>query len=177
MKIGTVISNLVERGYKKVKTLIEGKADTRKPFEAAPFGYDGKPPAGYKAIIADTGEDGKTVVIGYINTKQLESLNNGEVRLYSLDSDGNVSAHQTFTNDGKIQMLGTGDFLVNFSGLQAAFNQLQADHDALAAAWDAFAAAYTPGGPSTQGLPPSASTVGSSSADIDPAKIEEIETA
>jgi hypothetical protein len=53
---------------------------------------------------------------------------------------------------------------VQFSALKTAFEELQGK-------WNAFAAAYLPGGPASQGTPP---TAGQSTADISNAKIDSV---
>ena len=78
--------------------------------------------------------------------------------------------------DGTAEILGNTDNMVRFSKLQTAFDQLKSDLNDHVQNWNTFAAAYVPGGPSPVGLPPTASTSTPSSADVEPAKINEIKT-
>ena len=86
----------------------------------------------------------------------------GERRFYSRDSAGAEQATLNLKDDGQMELNGTGDFAVRFTALETAFNQLKSDFDGH------NHPGVTAGGAST-GFPTA------STADISPAKIDEIE--
>lgn len=141
-----------------------GRADIQESYESAPYGFDSVPVKDLRAIHAETGEKGKTVVIGYINVKQLASLKPGEVRIFSTDKDGNLKIDIRLKDDGTIEMGGTGDFMVRFDELKTGFDKLKSDFNGFLT--HVHGAAGTPPVPVV--LP--------STASIDDAKIDEIKT-
>jgi hypothetical protein len=160
--ISTEFDNLKRR---VVKVLRSGKSDVQTAFEAAPFGIDSNPLKDMIALYAPTTEKGKTVIIGYLRASQLKAAI-GETRLYSTDGNGTEKTFLWLKNDGTIEVGGSTDFMVRYSKLEEAFNDLKDK-------WNTFANAYSPGGPSTQGAPISATA---SNADISQCKIEQIKT-
>lgn len=180
VKISRYISSLIENGRRRIKVLVSGNNDTQTTYESLPFGVDGVPPEAWRAIYADTGEKGRNVIIGYINQNQLSTLNTGDNRIYSTNESGSsVAAFITFLNDGRLQMLGTGDFLVRYNELETGFNQLRTDLNALITAYNAHIhiTTATVGPSAVPGiLSPTATQGTSSSASITAAKIDEIET-
>lgn len=176
IKIVKTISFAFEKARRRIKVLVRGKSDVQTDNEGMPFGVDSIPPVGWRAIHLETGEKGKTIVIGYINELQLEGLVSGEFRIYSLDPDGVLSTSIFLRGDGTMEVGGDVDFMVRFNALKTAFDELKSDVNSHISNWNSFAGAYVPGSPTVTGLPPTATSSGSSSADIDPAKIAEIKT-
>lgn len=89
--------------------------------ESAPFGLDSNPIGEMTAIHATTSNIGESVVIGYIQRGQLAAP--GETRLFSLDSEGNLSAFVWAKNNGQLLLNGDQNTAVRFAPLNA---QLQA---------------------------------------------------
>lgn len=164
MKISKVISTIIENGYNIVKILRLGESDVQTGYNVQPYGIDGNIPAGYRAIFSDTGNRGDKIIIGVINTKALAQV--GELRLHSEKADSSESFVIHLKNDGTCEIGGSSDNLVRFSKLEEAFNELKEK-------FNTFAQNYSPGGPSSQGLPAS---IQPSNADISGAKINEIKT-
>lgn len=174
-----VISSMVKDGHRLVKVLRYGKDDVQEVDEATTFGTDARAPKDWIAVYAETSTKDEPVVIGYLNKKQLSAVAVGDHKIYSTSEDGgDVKFYMWMKNDGTAEIGGDADHMVRYSKLETAFNQLKDDHNALVQKWDAFCSIYSPGGPSVVGLPATlaSSTVGQSSADISPAKINEIKT-
>ena len=91
--------------------------------ECAPFGFDGNPPNDMDAIFLETGAGGEPVVIGYIQTQRL--ANQGEVRLYALNENNNLSTYLWLRKDQTIELGGNDENLVKFSKLQEDLTLLQ----------------------------------------------------
>jgi len=131
--------------------------------QIAPFGIDSGPIKDLAAILADTQSFKDRVIIGYVNESQEADV--GELRLYSMDEDGNVKAFGWFKNDGTILINGDSDNVVRYAplntGLQALVTQLQAELVKIQTGIIAGGGTYTPG---------------SLSIDITQAKIEEVKT-
>jgi hypothetical protein len=176
MNLVKVISTKIEEGLRLIKFLRYGLNDVQECNNAAPFGDDSNAPKDFVAVYSSTGEMGSPVIIGYLNTNQIAGI--GEKRIFSLKSNGSLSQYIWLKNDGKMEIGGDSDNLVRYSKLETAFNQLKSDHDALAQKWSAFTASYVPGSPSSVGLPPTLAgqNVNPSTANIGPAKIDEIFT-
>jgi hypothetical protein len=160
-----VISSAIDNLHRRVVKFYRlGKSDVQTAIEAGPYGIDSNPIKDLIAVYAETGEKGKTVIVGYLNKNQLAAA--GEVRLYSTDAAGEQQFYIWLKNTGICEIGGAGDFLVRYNELETAFNELQSK-------FNTFANSYTPGSPSTLGTPP---TVSPSTADITKAKITEIKT-
>lgn len=174
LNIVTVISNLVEDGFRRIKSRRLGNDDLQTPRQVAPFGIDSAPVKNMKAVYADTNKKGKPVIVGYLNKSLLAG--DGETRLYSVDADGNLKIYLWLKADGIIEFGGNTNHLVRFEELKSGFDQLKDDLNDLKNKWNTFASAYVPGSPSVTGLPPTASTSTVSNASIDDAKIDELKT-
>jgi hypothetical protein len=144
-----------------------------------PFGLDVYPPVGSKVFLDKAGESYKICMavddgIGP-NTEEGESIvysvsegaivartyykNNGDIEIESVGG-GFVNIRK----DGSVEVNGDSDFMVRFSALQTAFNQLKSDFDT-----------HIHSGVVTGGSNTSVPTA-TSSADIDPAKIDNVKT-
>lgn len=172
--ISKILSSSIKKSRLMLKILRSGSKDSLTPFNASPFGVDARPIKGMKAVYMETANDDEPVLIGYINENSQAGI--GEVRFYSLDSDGNEQNFIHIKNDGEIDIGGLADNMVRYSKLEDGFNELKTDFNNLVTKWNAFANFYVPGGPTTQGLPISASAASASSASIADAKIDEIKT-
>lgn len=183
MIISKVISKVFQEGLKLIKVQAKGRSDVRIGYEIAPFGFDGKAPEGYRALICKTESAEDEVIIGYINLKQLESLGDGESRMFSVDANGEVSAFIIMRSDGNIELNGVADNAVRYAELETAFNQLQADHDdtvsklnAVIDTLQSWTVVPQDGGAGLQLAAQALQDAVNSTADITPAKIEEIKT-
>lgn len=114
--------------------------------ESMPFGMDSSPIKNMTAIYSNTSNDAESVVIGYINTNQIAQQ--GETRLFSLDSNGSLKSYVHLKNDGTIEMNGDSDFLIKFNELQTILNTLatniNAEHTAIASAIGLLGGSYVP---------------------------------
>lgn len=156
------ISDKIEKGRRLMKFLRFGSNDIQEQFEANPFGYDAKAPEGTRAVYARSGKKGVGALIGFINVNQLDSLSEGEVHLYSTNSDG--SSEQAFIlmkNDGTMQVNGDADYAIRYSDMKSAFNQFKNDFNS-----------HTHTG--NMGAPTSPPTV-PTSADMSPSKVDTVQ--
>lgn len=169
MNYSKVISTELDSLKKRIVKLVRyGRSDVQTSNEIGPFGIDSNPLKDMVALYAPTGEDGKTVIIGYINKNQKAAV--GEVRLYSLDSGGGEKMYAWLKADGTMELGGDSDNMVRYSKTAEAFNQLKTDHNTAVASYNAFCASVS----LLTGIP--FSPVAPSTADITPAKINEIKT-
>lgn len=164
MQFAKYVSAGIEAGRRFVKVLRLGLADVQTPREAMPFGVDSCPVGkDFVAIMADSAQKGKPVIVGYINRNQIAT--EGQFRIYSLKSDGTISQYILLKEDETIEFGGTGDFLVRFNPLKTGLdNQATAINTELAKIQTAIAAL---GGTYARV---------NVSVNIDGAKIEEFET-
>lgn len=157
----------MENGKRVLKLLRYGNDDVITPRPVMPFGIDSVP-APVKNLIgvyADTARDGNMVLIGYIPAEQVAQV--GELRLYSMNEEGNaVAFQQLLKNDGTCELGGTTDNLVRYTaldaGMQSTVTQVLTNLNQIAVAINAIVpGSYTP---SALGV------------DISAAKINEIKT-
>jgi hypothetical protein len=176
MNLVKVISTRIEEGMRLIKFLRYGLSDVQECNNASSFGDDSNAPKDWVAVYSSTGEMGSPVIVGYLNKDQISGV--GEKRIFSVKSNGSQSQYIWLKNDETIEIGGDEDNLVRYSKLETAFNELKSDHNDLALKWSTFASTYVPGSPSTVGLPPTLAgqNVNPSTADISPAKIDEIFT-
>jgi len=155
-----------------IKVLRKGKSDVQTPMEASPFGIDSNPIKDMIAVYGQTEEKGKTVIIGYIDKNKLAA--SGETRLYSIDNNGNLKTYVWLKNDGTMEIGGNTKHMVRYEELQTAFNQLKQDLNTFITIFNSHThTGVTIGVGSTS----TTTTPGtSSSADISPAKIDNIKT-
>lgn len=153
MKLVKTISTSIDSITRRiVKVLRMGKSDIQTSFSTAPYGVDSNPIKDMIAVYSETGEKGKTVIIGYINKNAHADI--GELRLFSTDSNGSEKKYIWLKNDNTIEVGGSSDNMVRYSALETAFNIMLADLNSARAALS---------------LPPSV-------ANISGAKINEIKT-
>lgn len=168
-----VFSTAVVKGYRKIKSLCFGKADLQTPDEGAPYGFDSNPVKDTIAILAESSIKGEPVIIGYLNKNRLAAV--GEARLYSTDDSGQQKFYVWLKNDGTCEIGGNTDNMVRYSKLETAFNQLKTDFNNLVGKFNSHTHPYTDdGSPATTSATTTPGTT--SSANIAPAKINEIKT-
>lgn len=164
MNLTKVISTAFD-GIKRrlVKVQRMGKNDVRTPFEALPYGLDSNPIQDMVCVYSPTGENGKDVIVGYLNKNQLADV--GEFRTYSTDAEGNLKFYTWLKNDGTMELGGTADNLVRYQKLSDELttfqNKLTTQLSLIAAGIATAGGSYSPGDVSI---------------DISQAKIEEIKT-
>lgn len=126
VSIVKVISTEINAFTARVTKILRfGKKDVRTSTNYAPYGDDSNPIAGMKAIFAETENNQKTVIIGYLNINQLAAV--GEKRLYSTDENGNVKNYLWLKNNGNMLLGGDAYHLARFEQLKQGFDQLVSD--------------------------------------------------
>lgn len=154
------------------KFLRFGKSDIQTALQVAPHGIDSNPVNEMIALYAETGQKGKTVVVGYLNKNVLAEV--GETRIFSTDSNGELQTFIWLKADGTMQIGGSTKNMVRFQELETGFNQLKTDFNNLVTLFNSHVhTGVTTGGGSSG---PPASSGSSSNASIADAKIDEIKT-
>lgn len=189
-----IIATKLEDAYRHIKVQVMGKNDIQTPAEALPYGIDSNPVKDLVAVYAASSVKGEPVILGYLQKNRLAEV--GALRLYATDDAGAEQNYIYLRADGTIEFGGSADNMVRYSELETAFNKLKDDHDALAdkhntlmADFNALVTNYNahqhtstaPGSPTTPGVPLAMGVVSTatgphSTADITPAKIDEIKT-
>lgn len=164
MNFVKVISSELDKVKRRlIKVLRVGRSDVRTALEASPHGIDSVPIKDLIAIYSETGHDGDTVIIGYLNKNRLADV--GENRLFSLDENGALSTFIWIKNDGTIQLGGDSNNAMRFqptdNGLQSFITALNLELALIATAITGAGGTYVPN---------------TMSIDIDSAKIDEIKT-
>ena len=173
----TTLTRVKQATQEFIKVLRFGKYDVKTADPCLPHGIDSKPVKEDLAVHSETMNNRETVILGYI--KKFDNTQEGETRIYATDQDGIEVFDIYLKNDGTCELGGNVDNMVRYSKLAIAFNQLKSEFNALVSVFNAHvhtvqalpnpAPVYiptittaTPGTPST--------------ADISPAKIDEIKT-
>lgn len=131
----------------------------------APAGDDSPPLPGDMGFFADNSQTGGRSCLGAIDQVNEPLAAPGERRLYARDANGAPVVVIWLKADGTLELNGDADNAVRFSELKTAFDQLQSDFNlhthsvpgVFAGAFSATATAPT-----------------DSTADIDPAKVDEV---
>lgn len=132
-------------------------------------GNETRPPNGSTVLIVAVGDAWKIAIAS--DDDIVPSMAVGEKKLYSL-SAGSISAFINLLSTGIIELNGNADFAVRYTALETAFNQLLSDFNALVTAYNLHVhPGVTVGAGSTL---VTTSTGSSSSADITPAKVDEV---
>lgn len=154
-----------------VKFLRLGKYDFQTSAETGPYGIDSSPIKNMRAVYAETGSKGETVIVGYINKNQLAGT--GEVRLYSTDENGTQKIYVWLKKNGQLELGGNTKHMTRFEELETGFNKLRDDFNDLVSKFNLHMHPTAGSGPPSvqSGDPAELST-----ADISNAKIEEILT-
>lgn len=176
MNVVKTISTQIKDSIRFIKFLRMGRSDVQESRQVAPYGTDSNPIKDMVAIYAPTGEDGKTVVIGYVNKNQIADV--GEHRIFSTNTNGDVQMYVHLKNDGTAEFGGDSNFMVRYNELETAFNQLKSDFNNLVSSYNSHVHTTTATvGTGPVGLIAPTTTTGTpSTADITPAKINEIKT-
>ena len=195
MILSRVISSAIEQGKQFVKILGWGKDDVKTVQSVFPFGIEGNPLPGYRAIYASTAAKDKKILIGVLFENSVADV--GELRLHSEDSDGNEIASIHLKNNGDIEIVGNGsstinlredgiieingdsDYMVRFSELESAFNTLKSDLNSFILTYNSHIhiTTATIGASATPGvIAPTTSAGTSSSADVSGAKIDNVKS-
>lgn len=142
--ISTEIDNLTRR---VIKFLRFGRGDVQTSLQVSPYGVDSNPIKDFTAIYAETGEKGKTVIIGYINRNQLAEV--GEYRIFSTDASGNMQTYIWLKNDGTMQIGGDVDNMVRYAALNMELQNfksaIQSELTKIATGITGAGGSYTPG--------------------------------
>lgn len=120
--INTAVDNLNRRVAKFFRF---GKSDVQKKIVASPYGVDSNPIEGTVAIYAKTEGDGDAFIIGYLNKNAIADI--GEHRIFSTDSDGNVSTFIHLKNDGTMEVGGSDDNIIGYSQTASSINEIKDD--------------------------------------------------
>lgn len=185
MRLLRVISSEIVNSYREIKSKM-GRNSTETARQVTPFGIDCVPVKNAIAIIGDSENGRNTTVLGYLNDKALKDLKAGELMMFSAEADGSIAASIISRNDGILELLGTGDFLVRYNELEREFNELNnkfnelvVNYNAAMAVMAAHTHSYAPGPlPPVQTGPSSGAGSAStpSIANINNAKHESIKT-
>ncbi|NRA92568.1 MAG: hypothetical protein HRU26_07765 [Psychroserpens sp.] len=176
ISIGKVTSTTVSNMVRTVKAIVLGK-NPRTALYAGPFGEDSVPPQNTRAIVVQGVSSDSKVVIAYINRNQLDSLAEGEKRIYSVKDDGSLSTDIILRSDGTMEIGGNTDFLVRYSKLKEEYDKTK---DALDSIINILSGSPINeagnGSPSSLQAALKTALTGKSTGDISSSKIEEIKT-
>ena len=164
----SIVKENILNGGKRVLKVVQFRVKTADV--VGPFGEDSHPLKDMIAVYAGTAEVGDNVIIGYFNENQLAA--EGEKRMFSLKPDGTLSFAIHLKNDGTCKIGGDADNAVRYSALETAFNKLKTDLNNFITSYNTHIHTDSVFGPTT--ATPAQATP--SSADITPAKINEIKT-
>jgi hypothetical protein len=177
IKVGAIISSEIASAKRKVKMQVMGKDDVQDVPQIAPHGIDSSPIKDARGLCVTTALNSQGVFIGVVNGNQ--EAKDGEIRIFSTDSDGQLQTFIHLHDDGTIDVGGTSDNMVRYSELETAFNQLKEDFNNLVTSYNSHThiTTATVGPTAVPGvIAPTISTGTPSTADITPAKIDEINT-
>ena len=164
-----ILSSVKKSGRNLIKFRLFGPEDIREKPNASPYGVDGNPIPKMVGIYAKTGEDGKGVLLGFIQENALAEP--GELRLFATDENGVEKCFIWLKNNGTIELNGSADNLVRYSKLKEGFNQLRDDFNSLIQDYNGHIH-VTPSGNSS----PIAVPLTGTSASIVASKINELKT-
>ena len=112
----------IEQGKRILKVMQYGPKTAN---ECGPFGLDSSPLENYTAIYAETANAGESLIIGYIQKNQIAQQ--GEARLFSLDSNGLLKAEIFCKADGTIILNGGVFNSVRYENLNSELQKLKTD--------------------------------------------------
>lgn len=177
MDLVKIISNEIDNLQRRVMKFTRyGRDDVQTSINAMAFGLDSAAPKDLIAVYSQTNEKGKTVILGYLNTKQV--VTNGETRIYSTDSEGNdISFDIVLRTDDTAEIGGDTDNMVRYSVLKAEYDKTK---DTLDTILNILNGAPIPepgnGAPSALQQALAGALVGKQTGDISGSKIDEIKT-
>ena len=150
-----------------------GRITTAENF--SPAGDDSFPLLTDIPFIVPAPGTGRFVVLGYLDPINEGQALEGERRFIARDSSGAPVSFVWLRNDGSLELNGAGDYAVRYTPLEEQVHQLRDDLNAFIQAYLAHihTTTATIGSSGTPGvISPTASTVGESSIDISPAKVD-----
>ena len=101
-----------------IKVLRFGKNDVQTALQVAPAGIDSKPVKNAIAVHSTTGNNGESVILGYI--EKHDNTQEGETRIFATDENG-VEVFSVFLKrNGTIEIGGNTDNMVRYSTLNTA---------------------------------------------------------
>lgn len=176
MNLVKVLSSEIDDLSRRViKFLRLGRDDFQTSIESCPFGIDSNPVSDLVAVYSHTQEQGKTVIVGYLNKNQLSDV--GETRLFSTDENGDIQNYIWLRNNGIIEIGGDSDFMVRYSVLKEEYDKTRESLDAIMSVLSGSPINEAGNGaPSSLQAALSASLVGKSTGDISGSKIDEVKT-
>ena len=122
------ISRVKQAANEFIKVLRFGLSDVVTAKQFTPAGLTSKPIKNQIAIYAKTSDNNEPAIIGYLS--ELNGIAEGELKIFSLDSNGVEKIYIHIKNDGTIEFGGTADNLVKYIPLNTALNQLIIDLNA-----------------------------------------------
>ena len=126
-----------------IKVLRFGTSDIVTANQCAPAGIDSKPIQNKVAIYATTSNKSEAVIIGYINDS--DKTDEGEIRIFSVDANGNEKTYIYLKKDGIIEFAGNTDNLVRYLPLNTAVTSLNLELGKIAAVLNSIVpGSYTP---------------------------------
>lgn len=176
-KIVKVISSIITESATMIKFLGVGKNDVQEKHQISPFGVDSNPIKDMIAVYSPTSEIGNEVIIGYIQRSQIADP--GEIRIFSTNAEGEEQISLYLKKDGIAEFGGSADHMVRFSELKTSFDELKSDFNNLVNLYNSHTHITTATiGPSAVPgvIAPTVSIGTPSSANINPARIDEIKT-
>lgn len=174
MYLVKIISSKLSSSKRLVKFLRLGKSDIQEKYQLAAPGIDAAPIENMVALYTNTSENGKSVIVGYINQNQIADP--GETRIFSTDDSGELKFFLHLKNNGTAEFGGDSKNMVRFQELEQAFDELKMDFNNLVNVFNTHTHPTAPTGPISIPSPGPGFPVSVSSADISGAKIEEIKT-
>ena len=112
----------IEQGKRILKVMQYGPKTAN---ECGPFGLDSSPLENYTAIYSETANVGESLIIGYIQKNQIAQQ--GETRLFSLDSNGLLKAEIFCKADGTIILNGGVNSSIRYEPLNTELQKLKND--------------------------------------------------
>ena len=116
------ISRVKQAANEFIKVLRFGLSDVVTAKQFTPAGLTSKPIKNQIAIYAKTSDNNEPAIIGYLS--ELNGISEGEIKLFSIDSNGVEKTYIHIKNDGTIEFGGAADNLVKYLPLNTAMNQL-----------------------------------------------------
>lgn len=145
--VKTISTELDKLKRRVIKVLRYGKSDIQTSIEVGPYGVDSNPIKDMIAIYSESGEKGKTIIVGYINKNQLAEP--GETRFYSTDDNGGLKNYIWLKKNGDIEIGGNASHMVRFEQLdtemQNLANFLTQQFTLISTGISTAGGAYTPG--------------------------------
>lgn len=175
MILSKIISTAIEKGRLIIKILGLGNNDIQTVYNISTFGIDSRPIKNMRGIYSNTKIKGKNILIGVIFDNI--TTDEGETKIYSLDSNGSEQFYILLKNDGNCEIGGSSDNLSRHSILESQIHKLRDDFNNLVTAFNQHVHPTAAlGSPSIPNPIPNKIPVSNSNIDITNAKIDNIKT-